>query len=114
MEEVPSQANSKGGNSLISGALLVAGILFFYFPSLLYVTNHEFIESSFRFISLLLVLFYLLFATVLWLIGLLLKPPARRIYSRILTAASFLLWCIGSFLVSQRGLLDGRTLLKAD
>ncbi len=93
--------------NVLRSSILLSGIILYYFPSIVYIDNAKFFDTSFPSISL--VLFPLLVAaTVLfWLPSLILKPEWKEKYAVLLSSIAFVGWFFGLFLVSDMGLLDG-------
>ena len=100
--------------SVASSSALLLGLIFYYFPSLLYRGNSDFIDSSFVQMGAVTLPIYLLFVAILWIIGKTIKGPWSQFYPAALGSLAFLGLIIGNFLFFNRGLLDGRESLKAD
>src|SRR5688572_17936864 len=92
----------------VLSALLLTTIILFYFPAIVYRENADFFETSFRYVSLLLLPAAILTAALIWSVSLFLSGKWKERYAVLLASLAITGWFIGIFLAFNMGLLDGQ------
>src|SRR3990172_5270834 len=99
--------------SILPFAAALSGIVFLYFPSLLYTGNLDDFVASFAYLAVVLLTGFCFFTALLCVPQFFLRGNAKSAYGSLLASFAILGWVSGTFLFGHRGVLDGEHPLQS-